>query len=317
MGGKLFGKVVVVTGASSGIGRATALLLAKRGADLVLAARREEPLEELAAACRERGVEALAVPTDVAVRTECEHLARAAIDRFGHVDAWVNDAGVYAGGAVEALPRDVYERVMAVNFMGPLDCTRAILPHMRARGSGVIVMVDSAAGRIAGPSTSAYAASKFALRGFSDALRAEVKSAGIDVCVVYPPSIDTPLFAHAANFTGREGKPLSATYPPQKVARVIARLITRPRREVIIGSGKRLSLFHEVAPELATEAMSLRSKKSRGGKAVPPSRGNLYTPSQGDATVSGGWRRRAMLKRVAKLAALGVAARFAMKQLQA
>ena len=314
---KLRGKVVVVTGASSGIGRATALHLAKRGADLVLAARRGEALDEVAAECRELGVRAIAVPTDITVHEQCERLARVAVAEFGRVDAWVNNAGVYAGGKAESLPRDVFERVMAVNYMGSVDCTRAILPQMRAQGAGVIVMVDSLAGKIGEPSTSAYSASKFALRGFSEALRVEVSDASIEVCTVYPPSIDTPLFSHSANFTGREGRPLSGPYPAERVAKVIAGLIARPRREVVIGSGRRLTLFHALAPELATRAVRIRAKFKQSRKPAPPSRGNLYRPSEGDARISGGWRRRAIVKRIAALAALGVIAGFAARQLPA
>lgn len=316
MARRLKGKVVVVTGASSGIGRATALLLARKGADLVLAARRDEPLEEVRSLCEDEGVRAVAVPVDLALREDCEKLAEIAFDEFGRIDAWVNNAGVYAVGAVEDTPPDVFERVMAVNFLGPVWCSRAILPKLREQGSGTIIMVDSLAGRSPGPKLGAYAASKFALRGFSEALRDELRPDGVSVSVVYPPSIDTPIFTHGANFTGKEGQPLSTPYPPEKVARAIYKLVLKPKREVFIGSAGRVSALHTLAPGLVERAMSARTAKS-GGDEAPPSRGNLYLPSHGDAKISGGWRRKRMLKRAAALAAIGVAARFAIQRLEA
>src|SRR5215470_1449950 len=123
------GSCVVVTGASSGIGRETALQLAAKGANLVLAARREDPLEEVEALCRDRGGQCRAIPTDVANFDEVEKLARKAVDAFGHVDVWINNAGIYVMGTVEQTPLEIFERTMRVNFLSAVAATKAILPH--------------------------------------------------------------------------------------------------------------------------------------------------------------------------------------------
>ncbi|HEX6986819.1 MAG TPA: SDR family NAD(P)-dependent oxidoreductase, partial [Planctomycetaceae bacterium] len=137
------GKVVVLTGASSGIGRAAALELARRGANLVLAARRDEALDEVAAECERIGVTALAVPTDVSNEEDVRELARRAIERFGGFDVWVNDAGVYLQGRFEKIPPADFRRVFETNFFGVVQLTGAVVPAMRERGSGRIVVISS------------------------------------------------------------------------------------------------------------------------------------------------------------------------------
>src|SRR5919202_2625850 len=176
--------VVVITGASSGIGRATALAFAGRGSQVVVAARRDEPLDTLLAECETlAGRSGLAVPTDVAESAQVEALARRAVERFGRIDVWVNNAGVYAAGRFEDTPPDVFRRVLDVNLFGCVHGARAALPHLRQR-RGVLINVASVDSEASYHYFSAYVASKWAVRGFSAALRQELHGEGVDVCTI-------------------------------------------------------------------------------------------------------------------------------------
>jgi short-subunit dehydrogenase len=188
------GLTALVTGASSGIGRALALRLASGGARVALVARRARELESLAAEIREAGGDALALPCDVAERDQVAAACARALERYGAVDLLVNNAGY--GHHRPFLDWDVedMERVMRVNYFGALYFTKQLLPQMVARGRGWIVFVSSVAGRIASPDEAAYAASKFALVGLAEALSLEVEDAGVHVLTVCPGVIRTPFF---------------------------------------------------------------------------------------------------------------------------
>src|SRR5215217_6044941 len=200
--------VVVITGASSGIGRATALAFAQRGAHVVVAARREAPLDVLVGECQRLGARALAVPTDVANPEAVEQLARRAEWEYGRIDVWINNAGVYLAGRFEDVPPEDFQRLIDVNFWGVVHGTRAALPRLR-RTHGALINTASVAGTSAYPYFSAYVASKWAVRGFTATVREENLGTGIEVCAVLPASIDTPLFRHAGNYTGWAMKAMS------------------------------------------------------------------------------------------------------------
>jgi len=229
--------VVVITGASSGIGRALALDLAGRGARLVLAARREDRLREVAAACRARGALAAAVPTDVAEESQCRALVMAAVDRFGRIDTLINNAGSTLVADLAELPNlRTFERVIRVNFLGGVYCTYHALPHL-LQSDGRIVAVSSVKGRIGTPKSTAYCASKHAMAGFFDALRNELHRTGVSVTVIYPGLVATPVVASALD---ADGEPLDArardffprgTMTAARCAHLIVRAAARRRRE--------------------------------------------------------------------------------------
>ena len=288
----LSSSVVVITGASSGIGRATALAFADAGASVVLAARREEPLRQAAAQCEERGASAVAVPTDMRDEAAVRRLADTASERFGGVDVWVNNAGVTLFGRFDECPPDLWREVLEVNLFGYANGARAAISHFRRRGGGTLINVGSVNSRIGGPYVSAYVASKFAVRGFGECLRDELRGEGIDVCTVMPASIDTPLFQHAANFTHRAAKPLRPIIRPERVAATIVRCAARPRREVIVGaSGRQLVLLHELLP-WAFERLMTRNVEREHFREEPldPTPGNLRGPMPEWTGVTGGWK---------------------------
>lgn len=289
----LRGAVVVITGASSGIGRASALKLAERGANVVLAARGERALAEVAALCRERGVEAIAVPTDVSDERQVEALARAAEVRFGRVDVWVNNAAVSLFAPFEEAPLADYRRVIETNLFGTVYGARAALKRFREQGTGVLINMSSAVGKGGTPYVSAYVASKFGIIGLSESLRQELLDTDIDVVTVLPASIDTPLFQHAANYTRRAIKPLDPIYSVEKVAEAVAEAARRPRREVYVGAAGRASAgLHKISPALF-ERMSARVVGANHfqDRASALTSGNLYAPMEDLASESGGWRR--------------------------
>src|ERR1043166_5831964 len=227
--------VIVITGASSGIGRATAQELASRGAHLVVGARDVAALEGLGTA----------IKCDVTREADVQALARAAVAKFGRIDVWINNAGVYLVGRFEDSPADVFRRVLETNFFGTVHGARAALQQFRKQRRGILINIDSVVASAPQPYTTAYVASKYAVRGFSASLRMELaleKGHEIEVCTILPASIDTPLFSHTANYLGRKVKAMSPVNRPEVVARAIASVIERPRRETLVGRGLSMTL---------------------------------------------------------------------------
>jgi short-subunit dehydrogenase len=289
---QITGKVVVITGASSGIGKAGALALADQDARLVLAARRQKELEDTAAACRARGAEVITVPTDVAEEAQVQVLARRAIDSFGRIDVWFNNAGMDAFGRFEDIPPETFARVLQINLMGMIHGARAALPHFLERGSGILINNASLVGNCPSPFHSPYVASKFAIRGFSFALRQEVMHLpNVHVCVLSPASIDTPLWQRSANYSGRAIKPLDPVHPVEQVATVLVNLIRYPQREVFAGaSGWMASEQYAAQPAMTEAVIAAYTQQSLfQDKPAALTDGSLFTPERGNGGTSGEW----------------------------
>ncbi|HKT58799.1 MAG TPA: SDR family oxidoreductase, partial [Gemmatimonadales bacterium] len=226
---------VVLTGASSGIGRCTARMLAALGARIVVTSRRADALESLVRDIEWGGGQAIAVPGDVSREGDLRLVARAAVNRFGGIDTWVNNAGVYLQAPVEATTLDEYRRLLEVNFLGYVAGTQCALEVMRPRGAGGIICVSSIVARRAAAYNSAYAASKAAVDAFVQALRTELWGSDISVSTLYLPAVDTPVYRHARAKFGTVPKPPPPVQDPSWAARAIARLCERPRPERVAG----------------------------------------------------------------------------------
>ncbi|HXH40657.1 MAG TPA: SDR family NAD(P)-dependent oxidoreductase [Thermoanaerobaculia bacterium] len=241
-------KTAVITGASSGIGRAAALELARRGANLVLAARRAELLEEVAGQCRALGVECRVVVTDVTQRADCEHL----IDAAGNVDILVNNAGFAIFDPIESARPDDLEAMMQTNYFGAVWCTQAVLPQMLARRQGTIVNVASIAGIMGYARMGGYCATKFAMIGFSEALRDEVLGRGVCVAMVCPGTVETQFFAKAERGKMPGASRLILAIKPEQVARAIVHAAEDGKYRRVLPVGAALYMrFKEAFPRLA------------------------------------------------------------------
>ncbi len=249
-------KVVIVTGASSGIGRALSLLLADRGAKVVLAARRLERLEQAAAACRERGGEALAVQADVADEGQCKALVQKAVDAFGGLDMLVNNAGLAVSGLFEEFPDlRLFRHVMDVNFHGAVYCTYHALPHL-IRSRGRLVAVSSLGGKAPLPFNTPYIASKYALHGFYDSLRMELVRHGVSTTLVCPYWVVTEF--HEAQMDkdgvprGPKGRNIytSKMMSAERCAAIVLKAAEKRSREVLLGPGVLAVWLKLLAPGL-------------------------------------------------------------------
>jgi NAD(P)-dependent dehydrogenase (short-subunit alcohol dehydrogenase family) len=286
--------VVVITGASSGIGRAAAYAFAREGSRLVLAARSAAPLQTLAEEIEAMGAAAIAVPTDVRDEPAVQALARAAVERFGALDVWVNCAGVIAYGRFEDVPGEVFRAVIETNLFGQVHGARAALERFRAQGNGVLVNLASVWGRVTTPDVSAYATSKFAVRAFSECLRHELRDVpDIDVATILPQAVDTPIFAHAGNYSGRAVRPVPPMVDPHEVARGIVRCARTPTREVTYKrAGRALELLHSFAPDLYGRVLPAAFEEGNyGRRPMAPTAGQVLAPEAGVRRVDGGWRR--------------------------
>ena len=249
--------VVVLTGASAGIGREMALQLARRGASLVLAARDAAKLEEVAAGCRALGAKAVAVPTDVGDEAQCRALVERTIAEFGRIDTLINNAGLSMWARFdEVTTLEPFERMMRVNYLGSVYCTHHALPHLK-RAKGLIVGVSSLTGKTGVPTRSGYAATKHAMTGFFDSLRIELWDTGVTVTMAYPGFVSTGIRERAF---GPDGRPLGAgkspvreseVMTPEECARQILAAAAARRRELIMTTrGKVGWMLKLVAPTL-------------------------------------------------------------------
>lgn len=286
-------RVVVVLGASSGIGRATAHLLADRGDALVLASRSAEPLERARQECVARGAgDVSVVPTDVADAKAVDALLAEAERRHGRVDAVVHAASVLAYGRVEDVPVEVFDRVVAVNISGTANVARAALRAFEADDTGSLVVVGSVLGKIVTPYMATYVASKWAVHALVRVLQVENRDRpGIGISLVSPGGVDTPIYDQAGSYTGHPGSPPPPVDPPEKVARAVVAALDRPRREIGVGFANPLMVagFRLLPGVFDVLVGPLMRLTGQGPESVEPHPGNVLEPGPEREDVHGRW----------------------------
>jgi NAD(P)-dependent dehydrogenase (short-subunit alcohol dehydrogenase family) len=292
-------QVVVITGASTGIGRATAAAFAAKGARVVCAARSTQALDTLVEEIRRDGGSAVAIVTDVADPDAVRSLAQQAEQHFGRIDTWVNGAAVGVWGRVEDITDAEFERVMRVNFLGHVHGVHAALPALRRAGGGTVIGISSVEGVRAVPLHGPYTASKFALRGFYDCLRIELAQEGAPIAVttILPASIDTPFFEHARSKLGAMAKPPPPVYAPEVVAASIVYAAAHPRREIAVGgSAVAFFLAQRLSPALTDALLSIRRLGAGTQRTDRPDNGtdNIDGPMDGPGQVHGSYPGRVL-----------------------
>ena len=282
----------MVVGASSGIGRSVAVRLAARGDHLVLVSRGARPLADTAAECLRAGAaSAEAHPADVLDLPGLERVVAATQARVGPLDAVVHSAGVVAYGRFDRVPADVWDRVLDVNVRGAANVARAVLPQMRARDSGTLVLLGSVIGQIAVPGMSAYCVSKWAVHTLGRLLQLENRDRrGVRVSVVALGSVDTPIYAQAANYLGRPGRPPPPVYSTERVARRLVAVIDRPVKRVGVGPANPvMRLGYVLTPGLFDVLVGpLFTRVATGRSPLPHGDGNVLRPVPEAEAVEGG-----------------------------
>jgi short-subunit dehydrogenase len=282
----LRGKVVVITGASSGLGRCTAVELAKHGAHLVLAARSEDALNDTVRECCRLGKDARAIciPTDVTKVDEVENVLFLALSHFGRIDIWINDAGVGALGRFHEVPLADHFKVIDTVLNGLMAGSYFAMKQFRKQGQGILINVASLLGKVPAPLYASYVAAKHGVVGLSAALREELvvdkMDKAIHVCTLLPPAMDTPFFEHAANYMGKEPAPIPPVYEPERVVEKLVHLCTHPEDEATVGVRGHMTKFaHQVAPNI-TEAVATKRVADTVAeqKSASASEGNLHNP---------------------------------------
>ena len=276
-------QVIVLTGASSGIGLATAEMAAKKGAKLVLSGRSERTLGEIARRITDRGGEAIAVVADVADRAAVERVAEAAIERFGRIDTWINNAGVSIYGRLDEVSEEDSRRLFDTNFWGVVNGSLAALPHLLRQG-GALINIGSEISDAVVPLQGMYSASKHAVKGFTDALRVELEDmdqAPIVVTLIQPTAVDTPFPQHARNYMPREPKLPTPQIDPEDVAEAILDAAVDPTRSRKVGvMAKVNTAMAKAVPGLADRMAAKQADRQHYDEPPRDPVGTLYTAGE-------------------------------------
>lgn len=278
-------QVVVITGASSGIGLSTARMAAKRGARLVVAARNEHALEQFCHEAGRNGCDARFVVADVDSEADIRRVSSEAIRQFGGFDTWVNNAGVSIYGRILDVPIEDARKLFETNFWGLVYGSRTAAQYLRQQG-GALINVGSVVSDVAAPLQGFYSASKHAVKGFTDALRMELEQeqAPISVTLIKPGPIDTPYTQHARNYLAEEPEHIPPVYDPELVARAILHAAETPVRDLVVGGGgKLMTAMGRYTPRLADKFMesAMISGTKSDQPADPRRQDNLYEASSG------------------------------------
>jgi short-subunit dehydrogenase len=279
-------QVMVITGATSGIGLTTARMAAEQGAMLVLAARGTDALDQLASELRQKGTQVATVAADVGKQEDVERIGQAAMERFGRIDTWVNNAGISIYGRLEDVPMQDQHRLFDTNYWGVVYGSMEAVKRMKTRGGGAIINLGSETSDRAAPLQGMYSASKHAVKGFTDALRMELEKEGapISVTLVKPSAIDTMFTAHARNYMDKEPTLPPPVYAPELVADTILYAARRQRRDMFVGGHAKLIAASAHAMPWAMDrfmkALMFRQQKSRYA-SMPGRSDALHAPHPG------------------------------------
>jgi len=290
----LMGKVIVITGASSGFGKGAALRFAEAGASVVLAARRGRLLQELQAQCEDLGGGSLAVATDVSRMSDVERLFEKTLEGFGRIDVWINDAGVGAIGPFEKVPLKEHQQLVMPNLMGTVYGSYFAYRQFLRQGSGILINIASELGRHSVPYYTSYTAAKHGVVGLSDSLRQELDASdirSIHICTVMPTAHDTPFFDHAANHTGREVLAPEPLHDPENVVETLYRLVIDPKdRQIVGGDGIVKVLMKNIAPRIREKraAKQMHEQQMEQQPPAPDTSGAVFTPMPEGTGVSAG-----------------------------
>jgi short-subunit dehydrogenase len=276
-------QVIVITGASSGIGLATAESAAKQGAKVVLAARSEETLSDVVTRLNHAGGDTIFVPCDVSDRKQVDGLAQAAIDRYGRIDTWVNNAGLGMYGRLEEVSEEDSRRLFDINFWGVVNGSLAALPHLRRNG-GALINIGSEVSDAYVPLLGMYVASKHAVKGFTDTLRVEVEDvdkAPVSITLIQPTATDTPFPQHARNYQDKEAKLPTPQDDPQDVADAILEAAVKPTRAKRVGATAVINtIAAKVAPGLADKMAAKEVDRQHYDERPRNPDGALNQPSE-------------------------------------
>lgn len=277
----LRGKTVVITGGSSGVGRAAAEAFALEGCNIVVAARGKEALDETVTLCRDLGVAALAVPTDVSVASDVQNLANKALQFNGRIDIWINNAGVMASGKFEEIPMDVNEQVIKTNLFGYMHGAYTVLPIFKRQNEGILINNISIGGFMPAPYSAVYSSTKFGIRGMMECLHGEISDfANVHICNLYPQIQRSTGNMHSAKFSGLDFKIPPFAADPRDTAAKFVELAKNPQKEMFPDLTSRIltglyGLFPKPIINTASAGMRLMMKL----KNAPSDSGNVLEPS--------------------------------------